>query len=724
VDVTFGTIEKRAQKARDNIAKMFGSSGNAGRGMQQIAGAADKAYAGVEKAAAKAARGQVKAQEQASREIERVLRQQVRAAEALDRQRSQGLMRQFREQEREARRSSRAMEQFAERTSHRTTRFLFPPPTGILSGARRVAGDIMRGAGVDMSIGGSVGRAVSLQSEAVGLANQERIATGKTRGAGFYEASARRIGDQFAKDPTEVLSLTRAFTGKTGNFDAAETMGTELTSIASASGANLTEMGDAAGYVFNQLKGLPDAGARTVAVMRGIVGQTAVGAVEMKDYATQLGRVAAGAQKFEGDVAQNILKFSAMTQLNIESGGATSAADAARGTAAFVNTLGKGARIKAFEKAGVNIFADEGKTVHRDPFEILKDSFRATKGNIPQLSNMYMDVLGRKTITGLTGAYKNAGGGEAGIAAVEKSLDRYMKAQLDAATEAKNNADIMASNAAKAKLFQNQLDQIVAATATDLVPALQKVAPVALAVADGFGSIIKFAAANPGMAITAAIVASIARAGLESAFRRAVENAMGGGSGSGPGGRKVLGGGTAGGALGAVGLGAAIGIPVAAAIYGEGISDWETTKDKTGKLSSSLAKSSGSQLQFDLIDAKNKMRELENDREGVSFGAWSGIKDGLGIGTEAEMNGLRDLIKRKEAELQAYQKTGQLPAGVKPEDGKAKGGGKVIDPNEIGAALANGLGTRTLNVRVMNLPAGGIEPPKVSPNGRAPAVGQ
>lgn len=714
LDVAFGNVEKRAMKARDNIAKMFGAS-SAGRGMQQIATGAEKAYAGVEKAAMKAgraqataqersARDQVKSQERAAREIERIHRQQVRAAEALDRQRSAGLMREFRAQEREALRSSRAVERFASRTSHRATHFLFPPPTGMLGGAKRIAGDIMRGAGVDMSISGSVGRAVSLQSEAVGLANQERIATGNTRGAAHFEKLARSTGDQFSKSPEQIVSMMRAFTGKTGDFNAAEKLTPQLTSIASASGANLIEMGDAAGFVFSQLKRLPDAADRTIAVMRGIVGQTAVGAVEMKDYATQLGRVAAGAQKFEGDIGENILKFSAMTQLNIESGGATSAADAARGTAAFVNTLGKGARINAFRKAGVQVFSDKEETTHRDPFEIIKDSFRATGGNIPQLSTMFMDVLGRKTITGLTGAFKDAGGGEAGIAAVEKSLDRYMKAQLDAATETKNNADIQASAAAKAVRFQNELDKIVSVTANDVMPAFQRLAPVALKAADAFGGLVQFTAENPGAAITAAIVASIARAGLESAARAGIERAFTGFAGGGVGGGRTA------------ALGGALGLTIATAIIGKALIDSWVAEDQDKQ-------------RKDVAQGATDINMLT--------GAAADARDGSIAGDKIAP--LEDLQRRTKARIEAAQRYKKDNEGTSefvkdtmdafsPETRKAH-----QDANHLASlqaemqrtsALLDMIKSGTLRVVVTNLADMNTQPPKVDPASRSPAPGR
>lgn len=573
----FGDLTKRAQRAGRDIQRALnpsqrtsgGAAGELTKSMRGAATAADKAARDVDRvwnrqlnqlnrvakaqdqifersaraevrAAEKAARARVQAETRANREIERAFAATSRANEREETKRT-------RTAERELNKQQRARETFASRVSHRATRFLFPPPMGILGAASRLAGGLLRGAGIDTSIQGGMGRAIALNSGAVGLSNQERITTGQTRGAGYYENLARNTGDKFSQRPEAVLDLVRSFTGKTGDFGAADKMSEQLTSISVASGADLNEMGDAAGYVYNQLKNIPGAAEKTIAVMRGIVGQTAVGAVEMKDYAKQMGRVAANAQSFEGDVSKNILKLSALTQLNIESGGATSAADAARGTVSFANTFGKGARLKQFEKAGVRVYTDDtvvngrvvaGKerTTKRDPFELLKDSFRATKGNVPQLANMFADVLGRKPLMALGGAFKAAGGGEAGIAAVEKSFGRYMNAQLSPETEKKNLADYKNSPAAKAQAFQNNLDKIVATMATRVIPSLERLAPKALTLADALGKLIGYVTENPFKALSAALTLAIGRAFLEAKLRNSIERtAVNSGSGMLPG---------------------------------------------------------------------------------------------------------------------------------------------------------------------------------------------
>src|SRR5262249_3765744 len=59
-----------------------------------------------------------------------------------------------------------------------------------------------------------------------------------------------------------------------------------------------------------------------------------------------------------------------------------------------------------------------------------------------------------------------------------------------------------------------------------VLPAMDKLAPRILELTDAFGSAAVWASENAGKAVTIAITGSIARAGLENAFRGAIENIL------------------------------------------------------------------------------------------------------------------------------------------------------------------------------------------------------
>jgi hypothetical protein len=524
VEVVFSQIEKRGQRAAKTIeTQMSRGVGRSGSGSPYRTAAQE--FERSQQAIARAA-------DRSARDRERYERRAVKAAVG-------GWVEIGKVAEREMRRISRErqreVDRFATRTSHRATRFAFGAPEGMARFGRRVGQDFLRGAGVDFNIGGAVQRGIGLQTSAIGLAQQERIASGSSRGAGAFAAEARTQAQALGTTPEKIIEMQRAFTGKTGDFGAMSSITPRLGKMALAAGADLGEMGDAAGYVFNQLKDLPDAGERTIAVMRNIVGQTAVGAVEMKDFATQMGRIAANAGHFAGDKGSNISKLGALAQLSIATGGASSAADAARSVGAFATTFKTKARIGAFEKQGIDVFTDKSRNTIKDPFALIKESLVQTKGDIPKMSTLFASVLGNKPVTALAQVFKGAGGGQAGLKAVDAELDKYMRAQLDATTEAKNFADHMASDAVKAQQFQNALDQIVMTTANKVLPAFERLAPDVLKLAEASGEVASFLANNLGGTVALAITASIAKAGVESAFRSGVESMIKGALGSAPG---------------------------------------------------------------------------------------------------------------------------------------------------------------------------------------------
>jgi hypothetical protein len=502
-----------------------------------------------------AIRARQREERNANREKEHDERRLASAAASLNRQRSSALYRQYSGRDRE-------LDRLATRTSHRATRFIFPRPEGAIGYATRTANDLMRGVGVDMSLGGGVQRAVARDTAAMGLAQQEQIATGKTRGTEGWKALSQNVGKKLTVAPEQVTELIRSFTGLTGDFDAAAQQAEKLASMTLASGANMGQMGDAAGYVYNQLQGMPGAADMTLDVMRHIVGQTAMGAVEMADYAKQMGRVAANAKMFKGDVKQNIVELSALTQLAVSEGGATSGADAARGTVAFANTTSKGARINAFKSHGINLF-EPGGQIKRPMLEIIGESFVKTKGNIPELTKMWADTLGQKPLRALLNSFNTHGGGAvdekerlaAWDAAKVEKLDPFMKTQLTPEQEKKNLEERAKTTAIKAEAFQLKLDVITDSLTQKLLPALEKLAPDALKLADTFSSVASWVGDHLGQALAAAVALSVVRANLESVFRAGIDRAVKGlyGGSGGPSGGQI----PAGGALSAFTLGAA-----------------------------------------------------------------------------------------------------------------------------------------------------------------------
>lgn len=781
VDVVFGNVEKRAMRARDAVNRSLG-------------GVSRGAYRGIEAESGRAANRQISDARRAEREIEREFAKRVRVAEAAmrteQRLNDRGLREQVRAREKAAREGNKLAAQTAreqerqmtyyhraaqqsqlrrmrdeeraqdkanaERRSfayrvgfHGITRYA----PGALNRGARVANDILRGAGVDLSVGGAMARNVSLQSAAVGLAGQERIGTGgKSRGPAFYENLARGIGSDLRIGPERAVEMLRAFTAKTGEFQVGIDQLKSMSSVALASGANFDEFGSAAGYVYNQLKGMPDAGGRTVAVMRGIVGQTAVGAVEMEEYAKQMGRIAANAHMMEGQVDTNIMTMSALAQFVVERGGGTGGADAARSLNSLMTTPQKGARAKAFKRNNVELYTDKSQTKLRNIVDIIKDSISQTGGSLPKLNEMWMDVLGAKSVKGLSGAYGEAANATPGTAAekdaagrkaIDASLDKYMKAQLDKKAEDENIKAHRESNAAKAQMFQQNLDKIVATMAQRVIPALENLAEPALKVADGLARMVAWSAENPLKAVSIALFAGIVRAAAESAARLALERTLGGaGRGAGAGSSIITGGGgggivsgrggsirqrvngvlapgSAAGALMAVGGGLVGGMSGLSAAQAAGAQSGSlggmSAQIGAGGIGGLLMGGPLGALVGLTVGSASTIHDNVTGTMGGYDAAWEGVKSFFsGDGFFQGMN--RQLDKNAYAEADKRAASPQATGG--PLQVKAE-----VDQTPTVQAV-NGLASRTLNVNVTNFPAPGSDgvPPRVDSAGRQPAL--
>jgi hypothetical protein len=338
-------------------------------------------------------------------------------------------------------------------------------------------------------------------------------------------------------------------------------------------------MAAATANVSNGLGDIPNKGEVIDEVMRTIAGQGKLGAVEISDMATQMARIAAAASNFSGDRAKNIQQFGALAQIARAEGGAPSAAESARSMGGFANTLKKSARIAAFKKEGIDVFTDKTRTKLKDPIDLIKSSLLATGGDLVRMNKLFMDVVGARTVGGLQKTFVGAGGGKAGLEKVDEQIARMMKAQVSK-DEVKESAERASqTTAAKAARFQNELDKVTVGVMANLVPALEDAGESILKWSKVVGAIATWAVTNPKTAIASAITASIARAGLESAFRSGIERLILGPTGPNGTGSRAAGVGKAAAALGGALTIASIATSfiTAAAIYADNLYD-ETSR--------------------------------------------------------------------------------------------------------------------------------------------------
>jgi hypothetical protein len=728
VDVVFGNIEKRANKLRENLIKALGGSGSTKAG-EKLGKDTERALAGAAKAGEKAAKklqtdqeraakAIARAHEKAQKDIERALASATRATEREAAKQSAAV-------DRETKRQVRIREKFAERTSYRATRFLFPPPSGMLGGARRIAGDVLRGAGVDFSVAGATSRVVELQTLAQQISNQgyragEKGPAGARVSGDTLQAEARQVGSDLSLDPHKLLESQMKFLDVTGDLDASRKNMKGLAEIAAASNTDFTAMAEAAGNVSRHLEESPDKAEKLLGIMRVLAGQGKVGSIEIKDFASQMAKISAMAPKFAGDVGENITKLTTIAQLSRAEGGSATAAQAATATARFVDIFQTPARMKKFTDLRINPYTDEKHTKLDDPFEIIRKSLIGTKGDALKMADLFKSVMAQRGVAALTNSYNNAGGGKAGIAAVNSQFAIFGKeSAMTKAEVTEDNEKRQQTAAAKAQKFQNDLDKVMASAADKIFPALEKLAPQALALADGFGKIAGYVAENPIRSVVLALVAAVGRAGLEASLRAAIEKQIMGtggllpGRGLGPDGNALAPGSVwttrAGKALTALGAGAtgyAVGGAVGGLVGGEGGAQSGSLIGGGALAGASLGGPLGAVIGAGAGLVTDQAMDLGKVTEG-----WGGF----GALLTGGFQGLDEYQNKKAKERRAA------------ED-KAEGGGGVaanqqpIDPSALSRGVADGMAARTLQVKVVNakdFSTPSNTGPRVSPAGRS-----
>lgn len=496
---------------------------DAAKAIAQVEAAETKAAA---KAIADADRVALAKQRAAQREFDQRLREAKRAADAEEREIMRTAKAAERKELREYEAGQRRDVQAREQRAVEIGRDAYQTFAGVARAGVGVAGDVARGAGVNLDLSSYVSKAVSAETKAVNIVNQAAM-SGQEMGAGAAPAlitKARAIADAAKVDANATLDVLGAFQAKSSDLKTGEDVLERLAKLAKISGTSFEDMGTAAGSVNAQLDDTPDRAERLVAIMAHLTKQTADGSVEMSDYAKYVGVIAAQAKAYTGSFDKNIGQLGALSQMAML-GGAYSAAMATGAAASFNKDLTKDKTLKTWNEAGINVFADEGKTQLKDVEDIIIEYTRAKGADRAELAKFFPNVVSKRAVSNSLDVYQAAGGGAAGEAAIRAEFAKF-RATLDSGTVDKLYKNQEGTTANKVQDFNNKLEAIAASMSERLFPALEAIAPRALQVAEALGKMIEFAGANPGAAIVAAITASIAKAAIGNAVSSAIENAL------------------------------------------------------------------------------------------------------------------------------------------------------------------------------------------------------
>lgn len=494
------------------------------------------------------AKEKLNAQRGAAREAAAFDREMNRASAANFRQRVRLQDQERRKTDRAAAVEQRQQERASSQARGRVLGYVGAAGKGALEGVRVVAGGAMRIAGGimgGMGIDGSVQHAVSTKMErekiATDISNSGLMESG-TRNRTKVDpkdimAQAAKVGAATATDPTKVLEGLSAFVGKTGELDTGLATMEMMAKVAKATGSNFDDVANAAGAISNKLGDVPDKGAAIQKVLLAMAGQGKVGAVEIKDLASQMEKLTSQATKFKpnaqmrkmmgSDAGANIATLGVLAQSARRTEKGT-AAQATQSAMAFVRDLSSQTSIK---RLGGKQFTDASHTQLKDPQEIIKDIISETKGDVGKLSYLMPNQNSRAVPNSFMDPYKKAydstRGTEkekdtAGRAAIDAAFNELKNATMSDVTMQKQLAAALDTTASKAELFQQKLDTVIGGMADKVMPALIKMAPLAEKAATALGAVAEFAGKNPEAAAGLTIGAYV----LKAMASQAVSNMM------------------------------------------------------------------------------------------------------------------------------------------------------------------------------------------------------
>ena len=467
-----------------------------------------------EREARSAAHAKAQAEREAGREIEREAKRLARERENIERNAHRAAVREAKQAADEQKRIARSLNDeqnriakgradFRDRAGAAAGRLAYRGVRAAGRAAVGMVGDLARGAGVNFSLGSLAEKNVDLETKATQLSNQAYQegpgAQGKRQDPTEITRKVREVANATAIDAGDAMEALQAFVGKTGDLQTGQASLLELSKLSKATGTNLADMADAAGDVSNNLGDIPNKGEVISQVMRQIAAQGKVGAVEIKDLANQMAKVASAANQFEGDPSKSIATFGALAQYSRQKGGSASATQAATSTMSFMGTFSKGARLAAFDKYGVST-EGAGRKV-RDPIEIILAALNATKGsNIDRkMGEMFMDTRARAVTRPFEGtfkaAYEKAQGTEQqrleeATKAVREEFNKLRDATMSNKELEDSFAAAMATSGSQAQLFNNQLQELTAELQSQLYPALKDLAPLFISAATSLADFI------------------------------------------------------------------------------------------------------------------------------------------------------------------------------------------------------------------------------------------
>lgn len=540
-------------------------------------GKVNQAFMGIERASLQHAKRVATIEDRAQREKERALqklaketerwqRDEVKSAEKAQAAELKATQTAEREKQREVEKTARYMQQVRERSVNYATRLAVKEAEAEIREIKRVQKartDFRRAIGgaafsaggrsVNQITGGAIGMVtgslalgggfaiadtvhhrLAAEKSAAQLVNAVTAGGTPPKGASVSEilsrASASSITTGMTKEDLVGGALSYARKAKGGDFEGAMKNMEFFGKMAKTTGADINDIAEAAGTLQSQNPNLK--APQMQQMLLDVYAQGKQGSMSMVDVAKQVGVLASTRNSYQGDSAANQRKLLALGQLAAPQGSVEEA-----GTFIKDLTLEAGKHAKDLKAMGVK-FDKQGRM--ESPEQMIDAVFKSTKGDQTKIEKLF-GARGTQLFGALGQSFNAAGGGDAGITAINKQMASVTEASMSSADLEKQFQQVMSTNSEKMSVAMEKIENELEGK---LVPYMDKFAdkmgdPEFLSnvtkLIDGMGTVADFFVKNPfegiGAIVVAKVGADVTKAAIGETIKKLIAASFSGGGG-------------------------------------------------------------------------------------------------------------------------------------------------------------------------------------------------
>jgi len=505
VRTVYQPIEQAAERSRARIQKSFDQAAKEPSKVVKAAkSSGDKLIEEVEREGEKIFQEEEKSQRKRTREVEKGAKERARLEREAMREVEQMLEEDNRARDARDRAAKRRGDAADKRRQKAWASAGRQAWHGIGAGFG-MANALLRDMGLETSLAPHMANAIELQQRAVDVTNAGYIpgmmgAQGVKQDPAAVEKEVRAAANHGAFATNDVAEGLQKFVGLTGDLETGRQTLQSMAELARATGSDFVSMAEASAEVSNHLGDVPDKAKAIDQVMRIIAGQGKMGALEIRDFARQMAKIAANAPAFEGSVVKNIGELGLIAQETKLRGGAASASQAATSVMAFANDFAKGTTFKHWAKVGLNPYTDKSHTTLRSPEELILETLRYSKGDRTKIAQLFPNVRAGAAVRGFASVYAETAGSEDDkIRAVSAEFERLRNAQLMAVEVQRAYTEALETNKSAIQIANNELDAMAGDLQATLLPAVAELAPALVELAGAAAGVFKYFAHITGL---------------------------------------------------------------------------------------------------------------------------------------------------------------------------------------------------------------------------------